>query len=164
MPETATMKPIDPKKEKPERLARTGSLNAKSQNVSDDLFMQHEFFDARDLMQVKYEMVRRVQVDNWSVSDAAKSFGFSRVAFYQIQKAIDEGGLSGIVPKKRGPKSAYRLTEGVLRFMENKLLENDQLKAARLAELIEEKFGFRLHVRTIEKALQHRKKNHKNSD
>jgi len=156
------MKSKQPKNEKLKRLAEKGSLNLKPEQVNDDLFLQHEFFDPCDLMQVKYEMVRRVQSDDWRVSDAAKSFGFSRVSFYQIQKSIEKQGLSGIMPQKRGPKGAHKLSEEVLVFIEDKLNEDDQLKASTLAELIREKFGFSIHVRSVEKVLQHRKKNRKN--
>ena len=156
------MKSKQPKNEKLKRLAEKGSLNLKPEQVNDDLFLQHEFFDPCDLMQVKYEMVRRVQSDDWRVSDAAKSFGFSRVSFYQIQKSIEKQGLSGIMPQKRGPKGAHKLSEEVLVFIEDKLNEDDQLKASKLAELIQETFGFSIHVRSVEKVLQHRKKNRKN--
>ena len=156
------MKSKQPKNEKLKRLAEKGSLNLKPEQVNDDLFLQHEFFDPCDLMQVKYEMVRRVQSDDWRVSDAAKAFGFSRVSFYQIQKSIEKQGLSGIMPQKRGPKGAHKLSEEVLVFIEDKLNKDDQLKASTLAELIQETFGFSIHVRSVEKVLQHRKKNRKN--
>jgi transposase len=156
------MKSKHPKNEKLKRLAEKGSLNLKPEQVNDDLFSQHEFFDPCDLMKVKYEMVRRVQSDDWRVSDAAKSFGFSRVSFYQIQKSIEKQGLSGIMPQKRGPKGAHKLSEEVLVFIEDKLKEDDQLKASKLVELIREKFSFNIHLRSIEKVLQRRKKNLKN--
>ena len=155
----AIVKQSTEKHEKLQRLAEKGSLNRKPEKVKDELFLEHEFFDPCDLMQVKYEMVRRVQVEKWRVSDAAKFFGFSRVAFYQIQKAIEEQGFAGITPQKRGPKNAYKLTGSVLLFIGEKLNEDDQLKAASLAKLIHEEFGLTIHVRSIEKVLQHRKKN-----
>jgi transposase len=156
------MKSKHPKNEKLKRLAEKGSLNLKPEKVNDELFSHYEFFDPFDLMQVKYEMVRRVQSDDWQVSDAAKSFGFSRVSFYQIQKSIEKNGLSGIMPQKRGPKGAHKLSEEVLVFIEDKLKEDDQLKASKLVELIREKFSFNIHLRSIEKVLQRRKKNLKN--
>jgi transposase len=156
------MKSKQPKNEKLKRLAQKGSLNLKPEKVNDDLFLHYEFFDPCDLMQVKYEMVRRVESGDLRVSDAAKSFGFSRVSFYQIQKSIEKQGLSGIMPQKRGPKGAHKLSEEVLLFIEDKLNEDEQLKVAKLSELIREKFGFTIHVRSIEKVLQHRKKNRKN--
>ena len=57
--------------------------NGAAEAARDELFLRHEFFDPRDLVQVKYEMLRRVRVDGASVSQAARDFGFSRTAFYR---------------------------------------------------------------------------------
>ena len=43
------------------RAART--LNPRPEAVGDERFAADGFFDARDVVQVKYEMVRRVRVD-----------------------------------------------------------------------------------------------------
>jgi hypothetical protein len=54
-------------------LRQRGSLNPRPQAVRDPLFATTEFFDARDLVQVKYEMVRRVQADGQAVSQSAQA-------------------------------------------------------------------------------------------
>ena len=46
-------------------------LNPHPEGVTDAAFRSQEFFDARDAVQVKYEMVRRVRVDGDSVTAAA---------------------------------------------------------------------------------------------
>ena len=55
------------RKQKPDpkaaALAETRTLNPRPESVRDQEFGSSEFFDARDLVQVKYEMVRRVRVD-----------------------------------------------------------------------------------------------------
>ena len=80
-------------------LKEYGALNLRAEEVTDELFCQNEFFDARDLVLVKYEMLRRVRIDGQSVTQAARAFGFSRVAFYQAQAAFEEHGLVGLIPK-----------------------------------------------------------------
>ena len=70
------------------------SLNPRPEDVSDEAFASSEFFDARDLVQVKYEMVRRVRVDGTPVSRSAAAFGFSRPSFYQAAAAVDAHGLA----------------------------------------------------------------------
>src|SRR5262249_31138903 len=85
--------------------------------VTDELFLTNEFFDARDLVQVKYEMLRRVQSDGQPVSRAAAAFGFSRPSFYQAQATFQQGGLPALIPHKRGPKQAHKLTSEVLAFV-----------------------------------------------
>jgi len=48
---------------KAEALREHGVLNPKPEAVRDELFQKYDFFDTRDLLQVKYEMVRRVKKD-----------------------------------------------------------------------------------------------------
>src|SRR3954454_5088161 len=95
-------------------LARSRTLNPRPEAVSDAAFAASEFFDARDVVQVKYEMVRRVEADGVSVSAAADAFGFSRQSYYTAAAALAEGGLQGLVPAKPGPRGAHKLTDEVL--------------------------------------------------
>src|SRR5215469_14688512 len=102
------------KRSKPDRkqlaLRQQGALNPRPEQVTDQLFLTNEFFDPRDLVQVKYEMLRRVQSDGQPVSRAAAALGFSRPSFYQAQATFQQGGLPALVPHKRGPKQAHKLT------------------------------------------------------
>ena len=56
-------------------LAASGALNTHAQAVQDPAFVDSNFFDARDLVQVRYEMLRRVRLDGQAVAEAASSFG-----------------------------------------------------------------------------------------
>jgi hypothetical protein len=80
--------------EKSRALKQQNLLYPKASAVSDELFQTLTFFDPRDLLQVKYEMVRRVHKDGWSVSRAAAAFGFSRISFSRIQHAFQAKGVS----------------------------------------------------------------------
>ena len=88
---------------KRQALRELGVLHLRPEDVSDELFRAHEFFDARDLVQVKYEMLRRVQVEGQAVVHVAKAFGFSRPSFYQALEVFQQRGLAGLIPKRRGP-------------------------------------------------------------
>ena len=66
----AKAKKRDPKSE---ALAQDGVLNPNPEAVRDALFTGNPFFDAKDLVQVRYEMVRRHQVDGVAISEAAAS-------------------------------------------------------------------------------------------
>jgi hypothetical protein len=83
---------------KEQALREHGSLNPRPHMVTDPLFCEVAFCDARDLVQVKYEMLRRVRVDGQSVTESAAAFGFSRPSFYQAQSAFEQGGLGGLLP------------------------------------------------------------------
>jgi transposase len=128
-------------------------LNARPERVVDEQFAGSEFLDARDLVQVKYEMVRRVRVDGDTVTRSAHEFGFSRPAFYEARAALDEGGLPALVPARPGPRRAHKLTAEVVAFARERLAADASLRPAGLVDAIAERFGVRVHPRSIERAL-----------
>ena len=139
-------------------LRRAGTLNPRPKDVVDRLFHENEFFDAKDLVQVKYEMLRQVRVDKSTVSQSAHAFGLSRPSYYQAQAAFAEAGLAGLVPEKRGPKRGHKLTPEVLEFIKQTRIDQPSLKPAAVAGLIEERFERRVHPRSIRRALLRQEK------
>jgi len=134
-------------------LRQQGSLNPHPEQVSDELFLTNEFFDARDIVQIKYEMLRRVESEGQQVSRAAAAFGFSRPSFYQAQVTFQQGGLPALMPHKRGPKEAHKLTTEVLAFVRQMRQEDPSLRPADLAAGVKERYGVTVHPRSIERAL-----------
>lgn len=136
-----------------EALRAERSLNPRPAAVTDEAFRSSEFLDARDLVQVKYEMVRRVQLEGEPVSRTARAFGFSRPSFYQARAALEQRGLAALAPTRPGPKGAHKLTAEVVSFAQERLQAEPSLRSAELAELIAERFGVRVHPRSVERAL-----------
>ena len=140
-------------------LQQQGTLNLRPRAVRDELFLHNDFFDPRDLVQVKYEMLRRVQTEGQSVTDASANFGFSRPSFYQSLSAFEQDGLAGLVPHKRGPKQAHKLTEEVLTFIGEMRQKEPSVRLSDLVKQIQERFGMKVHPRSIERSLlRHQKK------
>lgn len=146
------------KNPKREALREQGTLNPRPRAVTDPLFAEDSFFDPRDLVQVKYEMLRRVQSEGHSVTDAAAAFGFSRPSFYQALSAFEGDGLAGLVPHKRGPKHAHKLTDEVLSFLAEIRQNEPSVQTPELVRRIQERFGTKVHSRSIERALLRTKK------
>jgi transposase len=142
--------PIDAKTK---ALHDSGCLNRKHGDVRDPLFKGSSFFDARDVVQVKYEMVRRVEVDAQTVTEAAAGFGFSRPSFYQAQATLSREGLKGLVPRKRGPRGGHKLTAKLVDFLEKERAADAATSVAALAERLQQRFGVEVHPRSIERAL-----------
>jgi transposase len=143
---------------KTDALREQGALNPHPERVHDRLFVEHDFFDARDLVQVKYEMVRRVQADGASITDAAAAFGFSRPSFYQAQEVLRLDGMAGLLPKKRGPRTAHKLSAAVVDYLMQVLTEQPDTPSSELAGRVEQQFGIRVHARSVERALARREK------
>src|SRR5262245_41104672 len=105
-------KPTEPKLA---ALRERRTLNPRPERVTDALFQQSAFFDARDLPQVKYEMIRRVEVDHVAVADHAAGVGLTSRFFYQARAAVARDGFAGLLPRKRGrPRGTYKLRPDVM--------------------------------------------------
>jgi len=134
-------------------LARERSLNARPERVVDAAFVASPFFDARDLVQVKYELVRRVQVDGMSVTRAVEAFGFSRPSYYAAAEALEREGLAGLLAERPGPRRAHKLDEEVIAFVLEQLALGAAARPRELVAAIESRFGVRVHARSIERAV-----------
>ena len=141
---------------KTQELERSRTLNQRPEAVVDAGFRSSEFFDARDLVQVKYEMVRRVEADGSPVSAAAAAFGFSRQSYYTAARVLADEGLAGLVPARPGPRGAHKLTDEVLDHLQGLRDADPGLGAAELAAAVGERFGVTVHRRSVERALARR--------
>src|SRR5216683_6990288 len=142
-------------------LRESRCLNPHPEQVTDPAFLTEEFFDARDAVQVKYEMVRRVTLDGAPVTATAAAFGYSRPSYYQAAAALAASGLDGLVPARPGPRGGHKLTGQILTWAEQQLAADPALKAAGLADPIAAEFGVRVHPRSIERALARRREHSK---
>jgi transposase len=147
-----------PSKRKLEALREHGCLNPRPEVVNDEPFVTSDFFDPHDLLQVKYEMVRRVRLEGQQVSRAARVFGFSRPTVYQALSSFERGGLAALVPRRPGPRCAHKLNDEVVDFLEDTLAGAPDLAAGELAAAVEERFGLSVHPRSVARALVRRKK------
>lgn len=128
-------------------------MNASPEKVRDPKFREGEFFDPRDIVQVKYEMLRRVRVESASVTQAAEEYGFSRPTYYQARVGFDDAGIAGLVPKKRGPHGRHKLTGEVLAFIVRHFVPGRPIHAREMAKLVRQEFHLDVHPRTIERVL-----------
>ncbi len=146
------------KKSKRDTLKQYGTLNPHPYAVTDPLFETGDFFDRDDIVQVKYEMLRRVTVDKQSVTQSTTAFGFSRPTYYQAEADFQRDGLFGLLPEKRGPRQGHKLTSEVLDFATQLRASDPSLRPSDLAAAIQERFAINVHPRSIERALTRQKK------
>jgi hypothetical protein len=79
---------------KTQALAASRTLNPRPERVT----------DPADLVQVKYEMVRRAEVADMPTGQAAAAFGFSRQSLYSARTALRERGLGRSGPGQAWPQ------------------------------------------------------------
>ena len=141
------------KRSKASALSEDGALNPAPLKVNDPKFREESFFDPRDIVQVKYEMLRRVSVDKMSVTQVSDEYGVSRPTFYQAKTDFEDGGIAGLVPRKRGPRGPNKIQSEVLAFLKAKAPPGEPIRARELTNLVRSEFGLDVHPRTIERAL-----------
>jgi len=143
------------KDKKAEALREKGALHRHPEAVKDEPFLSHPFFDPRDLVQVRYEMLRRHRVDEKAVKEVASTFGLSRQAFYEAEAAFEHDGVAGLLPRHKGPKRPHKCTDEVLNFVE---AWRQTSPREGVGEAVFKRFGIRVNPRSIDRALARRKK------
>jgi len=150
--------PIQPDDSKAAALRDQRALHSHPEAVKDEAFRSHEFFDPRDLVQVRYEMLRRHRVDGRPVTEVADTFGVSRQAFYKTEAAYKTQGAPGLLPRRRGPKRAHKCTDEILDFVEQWRFTESMEVRETVVQAVQRRFGVTINPRSIERALARRKK------
>lgn len=149
--------PTDPETKR-QALQASGTFNAHAAQVQHPLFEHSEFFDPEDLLQLKYETLRTLEKDGYSIAQAARQFGLSRPTIYAAQQQLQQQGLEGLLPHKRGPQKPHKLTEEVVQFLRKQTAAEPSVSSEELARRVRRRFELKLHPRTIEKALKSKAK------
>ncbi len=147
--------PVDPKEA---ALRAAGALHPHPETVRDEAFVRDPFFDPRDRVQVKYEMLRRRRVDGRPVTEIATSFSVSRQAFYEAASAFAATGLPGLVRKRPGPQHAHKCTDEIVDFAAQWQAGESERSAERLAAAVAQRFHVTIHPRSLTRAVERRKK------
>jgi len=134
-------------------LQASGTFNLRAAQVRHPLFQQSAFFDPEDLLQLKYETLRALEVEHYPLAKAARDFGLSRPTIYQAQSQFRDQGLEGLLPRKRGPKQPHKLKPTVLAQLRELASSQPDSGPKELARALRRRFRVKLHPRTVEKAL-----------
>lgn len=139
-------------------LKASGTLNRNPQAVVDPLFRDSGFFDPHDLLQVRYEMVRRHRAEAVPVVNTAQLFGVSLPTAYQADAAFEAEGIGGLLPKRRGPKQGHKLTPEILSHIVQRQRERPDWRTVDLLAELRRVFGLTIHRRSLERVLRGKKK------
>lgn len=139
-------------------LREDGTLNPRPEKVCQALFSEREFFDAHDLLQVKYEALRAMDTEGASLTEASREYGLSRPTLYGVRESFLKAGVKGLLAKKRGPRRPHKMTEDVVDYTQEQLRKTPGLRAEELAVRIARRFDIRVHPRSVERAVKRRVK------
>lgn len=143
---------------KTEVLKRHRCLNRNAHRVRDQCFLEEAFFDPRDLLQVKYEMLRAIQSEQLPIAHGAARFGLSRPACYKAIKSFDADGMPGLLARRPGPRRPHKLTPEVVAFLNQAAARHPSPGMKELADMVREQFNLTLNRRSIRRALAPEKK------
>jgi transposase len=136
---------------KREFLKAARAWNDRARMVESPLFQHSDFFDPRDKVQVKYEMLRAHGVERLPVGASSRQFGFSRESFYAALQAFRGEGVVGLVDGKRGPKQPRKLTPAVRRLLVREIDRSPGVGSQELADRVAKELGITVHRRSIER-------------
>jgi len=135
-------------------LKKDGAFNNNYEKVTASIFETSPFFDKRDIVQVKYEMIRAAFNNEGSVTKIADLHGFSRKSYYQVKKAFEVGGLPALIPKKTGPKGAFKLDADALSFIDAFRKSHKNAKPEEISAALEEEKNIKVHPKTVGRHLK----------
>ena len=136
---------------KKEFLEGNGTYNKHYDRVKSARFIDDEFFDPTDIVQVKYEMLKEVMKNGRAVTDAAHDFGFSRTAYYSIKSAFDEQGVTGLIPEKPGPKKPHKMTSEFQARIDEYIAREPRISSGELVSNLDVNGDIPVSKRTVER-------------
>jgi transposase len=134
-------------------LEQARALNSRPEQVNTELFHTHPFFDPEDKAQVKYEMLRRRELDEAPVVETCREFGFTRESYRHLVQRFRSEGMGALFEKKRGRQKPLKVSEMVRTYIREQHQKHPDLNADELAEGLEQQTGIRLSRRTIYRVL-----------
>ena len=138
--------------DKTQHLRKSKTLNPKPEAVSDPLFEGSPFFDPRDLLQVRYEMIR-AHKKGTTMEEVAANYGVSVPTCVRAKRAFREGGLQALIPERRGPRGPRKITPEVLQFAQDYRATHSDVSIRKLADITGEHFGMSIHFSGLHRAL-----------
>lgn len=135
-----------------EYLRASGTLNSRPERVTDPLFSDSSFFDARDLLQVRYEMIRAYS-KHTPIKELSAQFGMSVSTYTRLRRAYISGGLQALIPAKRGPQGPHKITPEMVEFARNYRIEHGPTSIRDLTDLVNDYFKVSIHFTGLQRAL-----------
>ena len=149
----------EPLDTKGESLRRQGVLNPRPQKVTDPLFRRQRVLRPTRPRagQVRDASPRSGRRLTYHRSRPQRS-GFPAPCSIRPRSLYHGAGLPGLIPQRPGPRHAHKLSDTIIDFLLQQQLRDPTLRAPALVELLRTQFELAVHPRSIERALERRRK------
>lgn len=141
------------RKSKRNALQELRAWNPHPEKVKDPLFASHPFFDPEDKAQIKYEMLRRREVETAPLKVTCHDFGFTRESYRHLLERFRSEGMGGLFEHKRGRRKPLKANEEVRRLLRNEHRRDPNQGPDELARQCQDRIGVHLSRRTIYRVL-----------
>jgi len=135
-------------------LEKEGLLNPKPERVKNQFFKTLDFFDAMDLPQVRYEMLRAARIEKYSVAKACKLFGFSREYFYKLERNFKARGYSALIGSPKGRRPLIAINQEIVTFIVHQKITHPKLTGENLRKKILNRYKVDCSRRTVERVIE----------
>lgn len=135
-------------------LNNEGLINPNPDRVTHQLFQSNSFFDPSDLPQVRYEMIRTARVENYSVSQACRLFGFSREYFYKLERSFMDRGFVALLGAQKGRRPLIALNNEIINLIIYRKMDNPNLSGEDLRKEILNLYKIDCSRRTVERVIE----------
>lgn len=137
-------------------LQRAHCIHRAPEKVHDKRFQEESnFFDPKDIVQVKYELLRSCIVEGNDVASACMRFGFSRTTYYKVYETFIQGGIPSLMGRPRGRPRPIKLNEIVLGYLIAEKAMNPKLSASKMFTDVMNRYNVQISVRMIQHVWQH---------
>lgn len=140
---------MDSRDSKRKLLKQVRGIHGNPERVRSTLFQSHPFFDAEDKAQVKYEMLRRREVERSGLMESCREFGFTRESYRHILNRFQQEGMAGLFERKPGRRGPLKVTDEVRSVLEREREQDPQVSPEEVARRCYEQTGVKLSRRTI---------------
>lgn len=138
--------------DKVELLKASRTYNFGYDRVTDDVFADSQLLDPRDLLQVRYEIVRAVD-NGESPERVAPRFGVSGMTARRCVERLAGGGILALVPERSGPRGPRALGAEAEAFVDAFALAHPLASGREVHEALEAALAPGVSQRTVERRL-----------
>ena len=139
-------------------LAASRTLNRDPEKVTDPAFAPGSFFDPADLVQVKYEMVRRSETDGVPVPQRPRRRSGSPASAVYGQVGAGRAGPGRADPGQARSQGRPQAHREVVDLLEELLAADATLRSGELAAQAAQRIGISVHPARCERALSRRRR------
>ena len=129
----------------------------RNDKVTEPRFLDSDLFDPKDLLQVRYEMVRSIKEGVITLDEVPSKYGVSAMTAKRCVSSLEKGGIIALVPERKGPKGPSSLDDESLRFIDSYIAEHPKASGRKVHDALEAEKHVGVSKRTVERYLSSKK-------